>query len=81
MDIDVDIKGSKLAFYINNAYLSNISFSDGIIEMDWQGVDHTSLTVKATGAGTAKSLTDFIPEIMSSCLLFNTQRVAFEIEL
>ena len=62
MDIDVDIKGSKLAFYINSAYLSNISFSDGIIEMDWQGLDHTSLTVKATGAGTAKSLTDFIPE-------------------
>ena len=62
MDIDVEIKGSKLAFYINSAYSSDISLSDGVMEMDWQGFDHTFLTVKAKGAGPAKSLAGFISE-------------------
>jgi len=61
MDIDVTLNGSKTQFIINSAYSTDIHLSEGVIDMDWQGLDHTTLYVKALGKGPAKGLTDFIP--------------------
>ncbi|GAB4162343.1 MAG: DUF3971 domain-containing protein [Rickettsiaceae bacterium] len=62
MDVDVKLNDSNINFYINRANSSEILLSDGIITMDWQGLDKTILKVKAKGSGPARGLTDFIAE-------------------
>ncbi|MDP4708412.1 MAG: DUF3971 domain-containing protein [Rickettsiaceae bacterium] len=62
MDVDVDIQGSNINFNINSAYSSDILLSDGLVAMDWQGLDNTVLIVNIRGAGPAKSLTEFISD-------------------
>lgn len=61
MDVDIALHGTKTQFKINSAYSSEILLSEGVIDMDWQGLDNTTLYIKAIGKGPTKSLTDFIP--------------------
>jgi len=62
MDVDVDIQGSKVKFHINRAHSSDILLSDGLVVMDWKGLDNTVLAVNVRGAGLAKNLTEFISD-------------------
>ncbi len=61
MDVDVILNGNQTQFIVNSAYSTDILLSQGVIDMDWQGLDHTTLYVKAIGKGPTKGLTDFIP--------------------
>lgn len=60
MEMDVIQKGLLTEFIIDQAYSSEILIRDGLILMDWKGLDDTALVVKAKGKGPIKSLTDFI---------------------
>ncbi|MDC0865247.1 DUF3971 domain-containing protein, partial [Rickettsiaceae bacterium] len=60
MDIDAEINGTKLNASVNSAYSSDILISQGVIRMDWQGIEDTVLTIDAKGKGSAYSLADFI---------------------
>jgi hypothetical protein len=62
MDVDVDIQGSKVEFHINKAHSSDILLSDGLVVMDWKGLDNTVLIVNVRGAGPTKNLTEFISD-------------------
>ena len=60
MDVDIDIVDSNVTFKINNAYSSDISLYQGLILMNWQGLDNTELKITAKAHGPATGLTDFI---------------------
>ena len=60
IDADVIIEGAKTQFIINKAYSSEILLSNGTIDMDWKGLENTTLYVNTTANGPTKSLTDFI---------------------
>ncbi len=60
IEVDIDVLDSNVTFKINRAYSSDISLSQGLILMNWQGLDNTTLKITAKGQGSAKSLTDFI---------------------
>lgn len=62
MDLDIDILDSNITFKINSAYSSDLLLSDGLILMNWQGIDNTELKITAQAHGSAMSLTDFISE-------------------
>lgn len=60
MDIDIDVLDSNVTFKINGAYSSDISLYQGLILMNWQGIETTELKITAKAHGPATSLTDFI---------------------
>jgi hypothetical protein len=62
MDIDILMSGKKTKFIVNSAYSSDILLSDGVIDMDWRGLDDTVLYINAIGKGPTKGLTDFITQ-------------------
>jgi hypothetical protein len=62
INLDVDIRGSKIKFDIKNGYSSDILLSEGVMFMDWHGRDETLLTINAKGHGSPKSLVDFIAQ-------------------
>ncbi len=62
MEVDIELKDAKTIFFIKSAYSSEIKLTDGIIEMDWKGLDNTILRISAKGHGPVRSLTDFIQE-------------------
>lgn len=62
IDLDVDIKGSKVKFDIKKGYSSDILLSEGSMFMNWKGRDNTLLTLNTKGSGSTKSLVDFIPQ-------------------
>lgn len=60
MDVNIILEGTKTQFIVNKAYSSEILLSNGTIDMDWKGLDNTTLYINAIGNGPTKSLTDFI---------------------
>ena len=62
MDVDIDIQGSNVKFFINSAHSSDILLSNGIVTMDWKGLNNTVLIVKVVGVGPVKNLTEFISD-------------------
>ena len=60
IDTDVILNGAKTQFIINKAYSSKMLLSKGIIDMDWKGLENTTLYINAIGNGPINSLTDFI---------------------
>jgi len=60
MDMDIDVLDSNITFKINSAYSSDILLYQGLILMNWQGLDNTELKITAKARGSATSLTDFI---------------------
>ncbi|MDA9163263.1 DUF3971 domain-containing protein [Rickettsiaceae bacterium] len=62
MQVDIELKDANTTFFIKSAYSSEIKLTDGIIKMDWKGLDNTVLMISAKANGPARSLTDFIPE-------------------
>jgi hypothetical protein len=60
MDFNIRINGSNVIFYVDKAYSGELLLSNGIVTMDWQGIEETILKVTANGTGPARALTDFI---------------------
>lgn len=60
MDVDIDVVDSNVTFKINSAYSSALSLSQGLILMNWQGLDNTELKITAKAHGPATGLTGFI---------------------
>jgi hypothetical protein len=62
IDLDISISGKKIKFIVNSAYSSDILLSNGVVSMNWIGLDDTVLYINAIGNGPTKGLTDFIPQ-------------------
>ncbi|MBA2628989.1 MAG: hypothetical protein H0U78_03020 [Rickettsiaceae bacterium] len=60
IDMDIDVLDSDITFKINRAYSSDIILSQGLILMNWKGLDDTELKITAKARGPATGLTDFI---------------------
>jgi hypothetical protein len=60
MDMDINVLDSDITFKLNRAYSSDIVLSQGLILMNWKGLDNSELKITAKAYGTATSLTDFI---------------------
>lgn len=60
MDMDIDVLDSDITFRLNRAYSSDIVLSQGLILMNWKGLDNSELKITAKAHGPATSLTDFI---------------------
>ena len=60
-EIDIIISGNEVKFLIHKSYSGSSLLSNGIITLNWTGIDTSTLIFHATSHGAAKDFIDFIP--------------------
>ncbi len=60
IDTDIIISGTSIKFILNQAYASNSLISNGLITLDWQGVDKSHFIINVTAKGGVSDLVDFL---------------------
>jgi hypothetical protein len=62
-EVDIAISGSEATFLIHKSYSGSSILANGIITLNWTGIDTSTLIFQATSHGSVKDLIDFIPPL------------------
>lgn len=61
IDIDVTLSGNESKFLINKAYSGKTLVSNGVISLNWVGLENSSIIINGVSKGPVNDLIDFVP--------------------